>query len=363
MWCPKCKMEYRDGITVCADCGGPLEEGSAEDFDVVELCTFKEEDIADSLIEYLEYSKIKSVKKVDNEDGTFTVTVPADMEKKAEKLFRGFLLVAAEKKEEEELQKQMAELQETSAEEEDDAQSEDDEQSENSDSEDSEEDDDAEKEYDWDAEESDSDEEAYEESKEDYEEAEHLGSSGNVDETPEELLYAGEANYITKEDEYNDMKYSGITFIVFGILGGIYLTLCKLNVIPISYNSFVFVIICLLFTGFIVLGIVNWLKANQIKLQVPAEKEKIEQITGWLTSNITSATIEKWTDDSVTEMENDLTITSHIRRSLIHEYPEEQVAFLEYIADKFYTEHYLEEETDEETDEEIENEEKEDVEV
>ena len=25
-YCPKCDMEFIDGITVCSDCGGPLEE-------------------------------------------------------------------------------------------------------------------------------------------------------------------------------------------------------------------------------------------------------------------------------------------------------------------------------------------------
>ena len=39
MWCPKCKTEYRDGITECADCGTQLVEGSAEDFETVDSKT------------------------------------------------------------------------------------------------------------------------------------------------------------------------------------------------------------------------------------------------------------------------------------------------------------------------------------
>ncbi len=39
MWCPKCKSEYREGFTVCAECGAPLvrELPNMPDFDAVLL--------------------------------------------------------------------------------------------------------------------------------------------------------------------------------------------------------------------------------------------------------------------------------------------------------------------------------------
>lgn len=112
---------------------------------------------------------------------------------------------------------------------------------------------------------------------------------------------------------------------------------------PIKYNTFVFIVICALFAGFVLLGIVNCAKASKMKLLIPQEQEKTEKITQWLSENITDAFIEKWTDDSVTEMENDLAITSHIRQSLLHEFPNEEVAFLEYLADKYYSDTFLDE--------------------
>ena len=29
-YCPKCDMEFVDGITICTDCGGPLVESEEE---------------------------------------------------------------------------------------------------------------------------------------------------------------------------------------------------------------------------------------------------------------------------------------------------------------------------------------------
>lgn len=82
--CPKCKNEYREGVTTCSDCGCELIRDEAEKKVAV---VFGEEAEITELADFLRYSHIEDVEvRLDESDNVYEIFVPEKESKQAAKL-------------------------------------------------------------------------------------------------------------------------------------------------------------------------------------------------------------------------------------------------------------------------------------
>ena len=104
--CPKCKNEYRKGITICTDCNVPLVDELIKEEEKKAVFTTPEEALANRFIEFLNYSNITSgtVSFVEKEE-VYTVLVEESDFKQAKKLFKGFFIAETEDAIQNELEK------------------------------------------------------------------------------------------------------------------------------------------------------------------------------------------------------------------------------------------------------------------
>jgi hypothetical protein len=93
-----------------------------------------------------------------------------------------------------------------------------------------------------------------------------------------------------------------------------------------------------MFSLFLIGGIVSVVKAGKVKWEIPLEEKKTKDIKEWLEANLTDEILEKWTDEKVSQAENDLLLMAHIRSSLIKQYPDEDIAYLEMLSEEYFTE-------------------------
>lgn len=274
MWCPVCKTEYQKGITICSECGSELVEGTEDDFLITSLCELKDKVASAKLLEYLQFSGITNAKEKEK-DGVYIITVPQSQAKQAERLMRGFMMAQQEEQ----------------------------------------------------------DKEA---------EAFGAGNDGSQekgsDETPEGILNNSSKTYTKKADEYKDARTSGITFIIFGLIGIAYLILCKLGILPLTYNEIVFVLLLCMFAFFIAGGFASVIKSGKIKGQISEEEELTRKIKLWLDENITSELIGSWKDANVPDEENELIVISKIGTMLSDYYTQLDTSYLEMVADEYFNE-------------------------
>ncbi len=94
-WCPQCKNEYREGITVCADCGCELVTEEADERVQV---LFGEKEQMEGLKKFLMYNRITSSQIVFEEsENVYELSVASNDKTEAMKLAQIFLQQEAER--------------------------------------------------------------------------------------------------------------------------------------------------------------------------------------------------------------------------------------------------------------------------
>lgn len=299
-WCPKCKTEYREGITHCADCKVELV---AEYKDVllqnatavlVQVETEQKEFVA-KLRKFLEYSGITSA-VLEEEDFTGVYVAPEDLNK-AKKCFKAFYSVETEM-----VMQKAAEA-------------------------------------------------AFMKGQE----FDYFGDDEDEEEVPEEMsaeLFADEteaaeakeareaAKYVSAASRYEDYRSSGITFTLLGGLGVIFAILNFMGVVTLFGATFSSLVLFVMFGAFLALGVFSFVKANKLKEGAELENKTVEEAKSWMEKNFTKDMLGEGAAESETEATSEELLyierLDELVNRLLEAFPELKHSLAEQLVEEFF---------------------------
>lgn len=276
-WCPKCKIEYKEGIKICSDCGSPLLNDIDLETELIVLTKFnlEQENLSKRLVEYLQYSDIRSADyEFDKKLDQWNVLVSEEDFKDAKKLYSAFSMgnqsLATEQKKQD-----------------DDSNS------------------------------------------QKINDLELLEEANRLRTEPSHA-------YVKREEKYKDFQSAFVTFVGFGIAGLIFTLLNALGILHVFNSSFQYIVMVILFLIFIGIGISSKKRANVLKIEAKQEIDTTNAIKEWMNTHITKEKIEAVTDPSVSEEINYFNKTEKIKSLLQEAFGELDDSYLDALVEEFY---------------------------
>ncbi len=306
-WCPKCKTEYREGITHCADCKVELVAEYKEVLLQNATANLVKVDAEHALFtkklqDFLQYSGISSV-ILDEETMLGVYVAPEDFNK-AKKLFKAFYSVETEM-----VMQKAQEAAFLKGEEFDDYFGDDEEDTE-----------------------------------EDSESAKTTVSSGGCT-TASGCAAKDAKGFVSAVARYEDYRSSGATFTVIGSVGIVFAILNFMDVISLFGSTYSSLVLFLMFGLFLVLGIFSYAKAGHLKENALTEKQLVADVKEWISKNITKEMVaslnseESGEDDTRAEELLYLDRLDQLVDTVLAAFPAVHASLAEQLIEEFCNEH------------------------
>lgn len=306
-WCPKCKSEYREGFTVCSDCGIKLIE-SLEKKEYILLCSFANKDIADKFAAYLKYSKIDFVIKNSDEpsdDSLIEVLVDSKSTREAKSAMNAFVKV-----EEDLFAKQnidfsffigsKSELMD---------------------------------EYLKFTEASDSKEDEVSECCGNDKDSDEENSDEEDENTSRMFIPESSVIYESKSFKAEESYNTGIMLACFGVAGiayGIY------NVVKAPPLDFSNIILFIFFGAMLIYGIYSIISSSKLRKEAEVENNFIDSVQSWLKNNISKADLIAQDVPGESSEMNYFKRTTYIKSRIDKEFPDLDDNFTDTLIEDFY---------------------------
>ncbi len=286
-WCPTCKNEYKEGNTICADCGDELVatlEKPEEPAEPELLFIAENRSVAEKFTDYLEYSDISGYEIRENDFKESEIYLPPEKITEARRLLIGFQVAM----ENATLSDNPDDLELLSQEE------------------------------------------------------ERVLKEELEKKNFKELREGKSTLYVKASEKYNDLKFSAISFIFFAIVGFFIIVLHAAGAIDFL-NSFSAVIMGAVFFVFLVIGMITISKAKNLKSEIGKEESQTEQIKDWMHEHFTNGYYDSLKDDSISPEKHYFKVLELLMTQISEAFPNIETDYLEQLVDEnynVYLDHY-----------------------